>query len=90
MYAEVSPTNDAGAGILNNVGGLVLDDYEYTSKSGTRLSSSATASASPTTPTRRSPAKVFQWMGPTAQSVDLGATDYATTSSSGRSSRRRR
>ena len=36
MYAEVSPTNDAGAGILNQWAGTVLDDYKYTSKSGTR------------------------------------------------------
>ena len=36
MYAEVSPTNDAGAGILNKWAGSVLDDYDYTSKSGTK------------------------------------------------------
>ena len=36
MYGEVSPTNDAGAGILNGWAGSVLDDYQYTSKSGTK------------------------------------------------------
>ena len=45
MYGEVSPTNDAGAGILNMWAGSVLDDYQYTSNSGTKPSSSATASA---------------------------------------------
>ena len=35
MYAEVSPTNDAGAGILNRWAGSLLDDYAYTTKSGT-------------------------------------------------------
>ncbi len=34
MYAEVSPTNDAGNGILNTWVGSVLDDYKYTSNSG--------------------------------------------------------
>ena len=36
MYAEVSPTNDAGNGILNTWVGSVLDDYKYTSNSGTQ------------------------------------------------------
>ena len=36
MYGEVSPTNDAGAGILNKWAGSVLDDYQYTSHSGTK------------------------------------------------------
>src|SRR5258706_9305980 len=36
MYGEVSPTNDAGAGILNSWAGSVLDEYKFTSKSGTQ------------------------------------------------------
>ena len=36
MYADVSPTNDAGAGILNRWAGSLLDDYAYTTKSGTK------------------------------------------------------
>ena len=36
MYAEVSPTNDAGAGILNRWAGSLLDDYAYTTNSGTK------------------------------------------------------
>ena len=36
LVATVSPVNDAGAGLLNTLAGLLLDDYQYTSKSGTR------------------------------------------------------
>jgi hypothetical protein len=36
LYAEVSPTNDAGAGLLNNLAGLMLDDYQYTNRSGVK------------------------------------------------------
>ena len=36
MYGEVSPTNDAGAGILNNLVGQLFDEYTYTSNSGTQ------------------------------------------------------
>ena len=36
LDAEVSPTNDAGAGIMNGFVGAFLDDYEYTSHSGTQ------------------------------------------------------
>ncbi|MBA2349921.1 MAG: hypothetical protein H0V81_16715, partial [Solirubrobacterales bacterium] len=36
LYSEVSPTNDAGAGILNGFVGAFRDDYEFTTSSGTR------------------------------------------------------
>ncbi|MEW5797300.1 MAG: hypothetical protein AB1772_13220, partial [Candidatus Zixiibacteriota bacterium] len=36
MYSKVSPTNDAGAGLLNKWAGLYLNDYQYTSNSGTK------------------------------------------------------
>jgi Lipase len=36
LYAEVSPTNDAASGLLNNLAGTLMDDYKYTSASGTR------------------------------------------------------
>ena len=34
LYGAVTKTNDAGAGILNNWAGSVLDDYRFTSRSG--------------------------------------------------------
>ena len=37
LYASVSPTNDAGAGILNKLAGALLGEYQFTSHSGTRL-----------------------------------------------------
>ncbi|MCW2962871.1 MAG: Parallel beta-helix repeat, partial [Actinomycetia bacterium] len=37
MIAEVSPTNDAGAGILNSLAAALLDEYKYTSRSGTQV-----------------------------------------------------
>ena len=67
MYAEVSPTNDAGNGLLNTWVGSVLDDYKYTSNSGTRTLTSAISSGSRTT--SRDPdlaGQVFQWMGTSA------------------------
>ena len=36
IYGAVSKTNDAGAGIINNWAGTVLDDYRFTSRSGSR------------------------------------------------------
>jgi hypothetical protein len=36
LYSAVSPTNDAGAGVLNRFVGAFLDDYRYTSSSGVR------------------------------------------------------
>ncbi|MCH5373492.1 MAG: hypothetical protein JJ992_05915, partial [Planctomycetes bacterium] len=36
MYAEVSPTNDAGSGLFNNLASTLEDDYQYTNASGTQ------------------------------------------------------
>jgi pimeloyl-ACP methyl ester carboxylesterase len=36
LYAEVSPVNDAATGLLNNLAGTLLDDYQYTNASGSR------------------------------------------------------
>ena len=37
LRAEVAPSNDLGAGILNTFVGSLLDDYQFTSHSGMRL-----------------------------------------------------
>ncbi|HEY3484643.1 MAG TPA: hypothetical protein VGK49_04625, partial [Ilumatobacteraceae bacterium] len=37
LFSEVSPTNDLGNGIMNQLAGALLDDYQFTSHSGTRL-----------------------------------------------------
>ena len=72
MYATVSPTNDAGNGLLNTWVGSVLDDYKYTSNSGTRtlhfgdLVRVADDFADPDIA-----GQVFQWMGTAAYQVDL-------------------
>ncbi|MBC5783456.1 LEPR-XLL domain-containing protein, partial [Ramlibacter sp. USB13] len=34
LLSAVAPTNDAGAGLINNLAGVLLDDYQYTSNSG--------------------------------------------------------
>jgi hypothetical protein len=36
MYSEVAPSNDAGAGILNQWTGQFLGEYKFTEHSGTR------------------------------------------------------
>ena len=70
LYSSVSPTNDAGAGILNQLAGALLDDYDFTSHSGTRLVRSATRCA-PTT------ARVYQYMGEDATlDLDEATQDY--------------
>ena len=77
MYAEVSPTNDAGKGILNTWAGSILDEYSYTSRSGTKLLAFGDLVRVADDDANADVAgKVFQWMG-TPQTVDLGATDYA-------------
>ena len=37
LQAEVAPTNDLGAGILNRFVGQILGEYQFTTHSGTRL-----------------------------------------------------
>ena len=76
MKASVAPTNDAGAGLLNNWAGSVLDDYDYTSKSGTQTLSFGDTVRVADDADEAIAGKVFKWMG-TTQSVDLGATDYS-------------
>ena len=72
MYAEVSPTNDAGGGILNTFVGILLDEYQFTSNSGTqdlvfgdmvRVADDYDGPTATPIPTRTSPGKLFQWMG---------------------------
>ncbi len=36
LYAAVSPSNDAGTGILSSFAGALQDQYQYTSNSGTQ------------------------------------------------------
>ncbi|MDA8435110.1 MAG: hypothetical protein M0Z98_03915, partial [Actinomycetales bacterium] len=78
MYAEVSPTNDAGAGIINGLVGLLLDSYQYTSNSGeqdlvfgdrVRVADDADEGVA---------GQTFEWMGTDelGAGVDLGTQDY--------------
>ncbi|HEY3485378.1 MAG TPA: hypothetical protein VGK49_08330, partial [Ilumatobacteraceae bacterium] len=77
LYAEVSPTNDGGTGILNRWAGLVLDSYDYINRSGTQtLSFGDRVRVADDHPDADVAGKVFQWMG-TTQSVNLGSSDYA-------------
>ena len=85
---SVSPTNDAGAGLLNNWAGSVLDDYDYTSKSGTKTLSFGDTVRVADDADEAIAGKVFQWMGPTV-SRSTSAPPTTPTSSSGRSSPRR-
>ena len=88
MYAEVSPTNDAGAGILNTFAGQLADEYQYTSNSGPNRSSSVRRCGSPTTtPTPTSPASSSGGWARRRRAISVPRT--TPTSSSGRSSRRR-
>ena len=77
LLASVSPTNDLGQGIINKLAGAMLDDYRFTSRSGTRLvrfgervrvaDDHADADLA---------GKVFAYMGVDAVR-DLAAQDYA-------------
>ena len=85
MYGEVSPTNDAGTGILNLYAGDLLDNYSYTSHSQPTTvkfgdtvrvaddyvdpSGAIDASFDPA-------GKVFEYMG-TGGAVNLGTQDYS-------------
>ena len=84
MYGEVSPTNDAGAGILNSLVGKLLDDYQFTSNSGTqdlafgdrvRVADDYDLDGDCA---RRHAGKLYEWMGTALLGTarDLGAEDY--------------
>ena len=71
LYASVSPTNDAGAGILNKLAGALLDDYQFTSHSGTRLVHFGDK-------VRTDDGTVYQYMGEDATlDLDEAAQDYS-------------
>jgi len=81
MKAEVSPTNDAGAGIINGFIGQVLDSYQYTSNSGTRDVRFGDRVLVPGAGVDEdgNPVEItYQWMGSDAlgAGIDLGAQDY--------------
>ncbi len=77
LASEVSPKNDLGAGIINGFAQLQLDQYQFTTKSGTQslvfgdkvyiASDFADADMR---------GKVYEFMGVTANNVALGTTDY--------------
>ncbi|MDX5318537.1 MAG: hypothetical protein LPK38_04170, partial [Actinomycetes bacterium] len=82
LYAEVSPTNDAGAGILNSWAAAALDDYEYTANSGVRdlLFGDRVLLPGAGVDDDGNPIDiVVQWMGSDALGLgqDLGSQDYA-------------
>jgi len=77
LYAEVSPTNDAGAGILNQLASTLLDEYQYTSNSGDQLVVfGAKLRVADDYPDADVAGKVYQFMG-TDRTLDLGTQDYA-------------
>ena len=69
QYAEVSPTNDAGAGILNRFADAITRDYKYTQQSGTQPVKFGDL-------VRADDGTVYRYMGVDA-ALDLGAQDYA-------------
>ena len=68
MQAEVSPTNDLGAGILNSFVGQIVDEYEFTTHSGRASSHFGDR-------VRADDGGVHQYMG-TDATLDLGAQDF--------------
>ncbi|MEO6790620.1 MAG: hypothetical protein ABI187_06590, partial [Ornithinibacter sp.] len=80
LYGAVSKTNDAGAGILNHWIGSVLDDYRFTSRSGTRpVEFGDMVRVADDYDTGATAGKVYQFMGVYAgpgTEIDLGAQDY--------------
>ncbi|MFZ0529753.1 MAG: hypothetical protein WAL91_04355, partial [Propionicimonas sp.] len=88
MYGEVSPTNDAGAGIINTFAGLLLDAYDYTSRSGTRnlafgdtvrVADDYTFTGLQVDPDFDPAGAVFEWMGTDTLGLGavLGDQDYS-------------
>ncbi|MBK9697551.1 MAG: hypothetical protein IPO80_09275 [Propionibacteriaceae bacterium] len=85
MYGEVSPTNDAGAGIINNFAQLLLDQYDYTNRSGVKSLvfgdkvrvAEDFAGTYVVDPAFDAAGKVFEWMGLDGAPVDLGTQDYS-------------
>ncbi len=83
LHAEVSPSNDAGAGIVNSWIGKVLDDYEFTSNSGSqpllfgdRVRVADDWTGTSTVNAALNPAgSVFQYMG---ANTGTGTRDLAT------------
>ncbi|MGB7817523.1 MAG: hypothetical protein WBL35_02135, partial [Ornithinibacter sp.] len=79
IYGAVSKTNDAGAGIINNWAGTVLDDYRFTSRSGTqRVDFGDLVRVADDYGTDAS-GKVFRYMGVAGgpgTGIDLGTQDY--------------
>ena len=69
QYAEVSPTNDAGAGILNRYADAITRDYAFTQQSGTQPVKFGQL-------VRADDGTVYRYMGVDA-TLDLGAQDYA-------------
>ena len=69
QYAEVSPTNDAGAGILNRFADAITRDYAFTQQSGTQPVKFGDL-------VRADDGTVYRYMGVDA-TLDLGAQDYA-------------
>ena len=77
MYAEVSPTNDAGAGILNTFAGQLADEYQFTSNSGTQAARLRATGARRRRPRRRATSPGSSTSGwARRRRRDLGAEDY--------------
>ncbi|MEA2197211.1 MAG: mucin9, partial [Solirubrobacteraceae bacterium] len=85
MYGAVSPTNDAGTGILNLYAGDLLDNYTYTSHSQpatvqfgdtVRVADDYLDPAGAIDATFSPGGKVFEYMG-TGGALDLGSQDYS-------------
>ena len=79
IYGAVTKTNDAGAGIINNWAGTVLDDYRFTSRSGTQRVEFGDLVRVADDHGTDAAGKIFRYMGvyggPGGE-IDLGAQDY--------------
>ena len=80
MLAKGSSSNDGGASIVNNFVNAFLDEYDYTTKSGTQTISQfdKVRLASDYAGGNGSPGAVYQYTGSDEPSLDLGGQNYAS------------
>ena len=78
LVTNSKTVNDAGFGIINNLVDTLMNDYKYSSKSGTRLVSfgEMVRLSSDYSGTSGTPEAIYQYMGGTPTSYNLNDQDY--------------
>ena len=78
MSSDIAPSNDGGAGLLNQWASDILDDYDYTSRSGSVLVHFGTTVRVAEDYDEDTGGKTYQYMGLDAFTLlDLGSQDYS-------------